>query len=158
MARGAERREVIGGQVLRSGVLCGPVVTLLCLILTAEPACAVGTGEGSLAGCPMLVMQGVFQHVHPPSLATGPELPSADRFTIYALLLSTMRYAGGSHMATQRPKQMVVRLTEREHEEFRRAAQLAGLPFSDWVRRRLTDAADQVMRDHSGQGGEGPPT
>ncbi len=53
---------------------------------------------------------------------------------------------------------MVIRLTDREHEEFRRAAQLAGLPFSDWVRRRLTDAAEQVMREHSGQGGEGIPT
>ena len=69
-----------------------------------------------------------------------------------------MRYSGGMHMTTQRPKQMVIRLTDREHEEFRRAAQLAGLPFSDWVRRRLTDAAEQVMREHSGQGGEGIPT
>ena len=61
-------------------------------------------------------------------------------------------------MTTQRPKQMVIRVTEREHEEFRRAAQLAGLPFSDWVRRRLTDAAEQVMRVHSGHEGEGSPT
>ena len=61
-------------------------------------------------------------------------------------------------MTTKRPKQMVIRVTEREHEEFRRAAQLAGLPFSDWVRRRLTDAAEQVMRVHSGHEGERPTT
>ena len=52
-------------------------------------------------------------------------------------------------MSTQRPKHLVVRLTEREHEEFRRAAELDGLPFSDWVRRRLGEAAAQVIREHS---------
>ena len=52
-------------------------------------------------------------------------------------------------MTMPRPKQMVVRLTERENEEFRRAAELDGLPFSDWVRRRLGEAAAQVIREHS---------
>ena len=58
-------------------------------------------------------------------------------------------------MTMPRPKQMVVRLTERENEEFRRAAELAGLPFSDWVRRRLGEAAAQVIREHSRQDREG---
>ena len=58
-------------------------------------------------------------------------------------------------MTMPRPKQMVVRLTERENEEFRRAAELAGLPFSDWVRRRLGEAAAQVIREHSRQEREG---
>ena len=55
-----------------------------------------------------------------------------------------------------RPRQMVIRLTEREHGDFRRAAELAGLPFSDWVRRRLGEAAEQVFREHSQQGGDNP--
>ena len=58
-------------------------------------------------------------------------------------------------MTMSRPKQMVVRLTERENEEFRRAAELAGLPFSDWVRRRLGEAAAQVIREHSRRDREG---
>ena len=45
-----------------------------------------------------------------------------------------------------RSRQMVIRLTDREYEEFRRAAELAGLPFSDWVRRRLSEAAEEVFR------------
>ncbi len=45
-----------------------------------------------------------------------------------------------------RSRQMVIRLTDREYEEFRHAAELAGLPFSDWVRRRLSEAAEEVFR------------
>ena len=52
-------------------------------------------------------------------------------------------------MTMPRPKQLVVRLTERENEDFRRAAELAGLPFSDWVRRRLGEAAEEVIREAS---------
>ena len=53
-----------------------------------------------------------------------------------------------------RSRQMVIRLTEREYEEFRRAAEAAGLPFSDWVRRRLTEAADEEFRETQGRGPE----
>ena len=56
----------------------------------------------------------------------------------------------------QRPRHLVVRLSDREHEEFRRAAELAGLPFSDWVRRRLAEAADEVIREASRRDGEDP--
>lgn len=49
----------------------------------------------------------------------------------------------------QRPRHLVVRLSDREHEDFRRAAELAGLPFSDWVRRRLTEAAEEEFREAS---------
>ena len=45
-----------------------------------------------------------------------------------------------------RSRQMVIRLTDREYEELRHAAELAGLPFSDWVRRRLSEAAEEVFR------------
>ena len=48
-----------------------------------------------------------------------------------------------------RSRQMVIRLTDREYEEFRHAAELAGLPFSDWVRRRLSEAAEEVFRGAS---------
>lgn len=41
-------------------------------------------------------------------------------------------------------------MTERENEDFRRAAEIAGLPFSDWVRRRLSEAAADVFREASG--------
>lgn len=57
-------------------------------------------------------------------------------------------------MTTQRPKHLVVRISEREHEELRRAAELAGLPFSDWVRRRLSEAAAQVLSEHSTREGD----
>ena len=53
-----------------------------------------------------------------------------------------------------RSKQMVIRLTDREHEEFRRAAELSGLPFSDWVRRRLSEAAAEVFREATRPGHE----
>ena len=46
-----------------------------------------------------------------------------------------------------RSKQMVIRLTEQEQNELRRAAEIAGLPFSDWVRRRLSEAAAEVFRE-----------
>ena len=48
-----------------------------------------------------------------------------------------------------RSRQMVIRLTDREYEEFRRAAEVAGLPFSDWVRRRLSEAAAREFRESS---------
>ena len=50
-----------------------------------------------------------------------------------------------------RSRQMVIRLTEREYEEFRRAAEVAGLPFSDWVRRRLTEATAEELRETPGR-------
>ena len=57
-------------------------------------------------------------------------------------------------MTTRRRKHLVVRISEREHEELRRAAELAGLPFSDWVRRRLSEAAAQVLGEHSTRDGD----
>ena len=53
-----------------------------------------------------------------------------------------------------RSKQMVIRLTEREYDDFRRAAEAAGLPFSDWVRRRLTEAVEEEFRETPGQSRE----
>lgn len=53
-----------------------------------------------------------------------------------------------------RSRQMVIRLTEREYDEFRRAAEAAGLPFSDWVRRRLTEAAEEEFRETTDRGQE----
>ena len=58
-------------------------------------------------------------------------------------------------MTMPRPKQLVVRLTERENEDFRRAAELAGLPLSDWVRRRRGEAAEEVIRESSRQRRDG---
>ena len=72
MARAAECSQVTCGQVLRSGVLLGPVVTFLCFIMATELADAAGAGEGQFAGCPMRWMQGILEHVHPPSLETRP--------------------------------------------------------------------------------------
>ena len=51
-----------------------------------------------------------------------------------------------------RSRQMVIRLTEREYDEFRRAAAVAGLPFSDWVRRRLSEAAEEEFKEAPGRG------
>ena len=46
---------------------------------------------------------------------------------------------------THRPKQISVRITDRENEDMRHAAELDGLPFTDWVRRRLGSAASLTL-------------